>query len=791
YPPFSFVDKNNKITGFSIELLEAVANEMGMDITFKKGYWKDIKAELRQEELDILPLVSYSEKRDEYFDFTTPYIVLHGTIFVRADNDNIKTIDDLKGKKVMVMEGDSAHEYAVKNNVTEKLISFPTYQEVFRKLASGENDAILIQEFVGLKIIEQLGLDNIKNLRVSENRGIGELKHKLGKFEQKFSFAVKDGDKELLATLNEGLLLVREHGTYRELYEKWFSFATDSGMNKQEFLIYTGKVIFIISVILITMGFFIMRREVKNKTSKLSQEIQKKEKVMKDLERSEKVFRNTVKNAPYPIMIHTEDGKVIEISQGWTDFSGYKKEDIPTTLSWIKKAYTNSQRKKMIETIDELYNLETPKNVGQFEIITKSGDKRIWDFRTTALGPAINGKKALISMAKDITEEKEIQENLREAKIGAERANEAKSAFLANMSHELRTPLNGVLGFAGILEETETDEEKLEMLNLIEESGEHLLEIVNDILNLSKIESGIIEVNNENFRLDKLLDSLEKTMIKLMKRNEKDITFEVILENKVPTYIKADKLKIKQILINLLSNAGKFTEKGKIELKVKYLKGNRIKFEIDDTGIGISKADQKRIFDKFIQGEHYLTKKYEGTGLGLSISLQLVDLLGGRLDLKSKKGKGSRFIVVLPLEEVIYDDDKKQKEPEIINKKQIKLTKKVIIAEDNKISQRLVEKLCKDKGINLKKTGDGKELIEELSKNKYDLILMDIQMPKMDGVTATKIIRRKGSNIPIVAITAFAQNKDKDFFISVGMDDYISKPIDRDEFNEVLERYLL
>jgi ABC-type amino acid transport substrate-binding protein len=223
YPPFSVTDKG-VADGFSVDLLKAVADEMNLEIEFKIDEWNIIKKELKEGKIDVLPLVGYSEERDQYFEFTVPYIVMTGNIFVRKDNDSIQSEKDLKGKEIIVMQGDNAHEYAINNGLTDNIILTKTYKEAFEMLSSGKHDAVLAQSLVGIRIINDLNLSNLKEVMELDEDGVSKRKAKLSGFEQKFCFAVKEGDKELLAKLNEGLAIVSENGKYNELYQKWFPF---------------------------------------------------------------------------------------------------------------------------------------------------------------------------------------------------------------------------------------------------------------------------------------------------------------------------------------------------------------------------------------------------------------------------------------------------------------------------------------------------------------------------------------------------------------------------------------
>lgn len=268
YPPFSVVT-NGEADGFSVELLKAVANEVGLIIEFKVDNWDTIKSELEKGELDILPIVGYSEERDTYFDFTVPYIVMRGNIFVRNDYTDINSEDDLFDKEIIVMRGDNSQEYAENMGFTDKLILVDTYTEAFELLSSGAHDAVLAQSLVGLKLINDLKINNIEAVTQLSDNGVDRIKVSLEGFEQKFSFAVVEGDKELLAKLNEGLVIVSENGKYEELYNKWFPFLVENKIDYTRIAIFFFIAILVIIFAAGTISIYIIRKEVKKKTAEL------------------------------------------------------------------------------------------------------------------------------------------------------------------------------------------------------------------------------------------------------------------------------------------------------------------------------------------------------------------------------------------------------------------------------------------------------------------------------------------------------------------------------------------
>ena len=274
YPPFALVKPDGTADGFSVELLKAVADIAGLKVNIEVGPWNDIKNKLIHGQLDVLPLVSYSEERDRVMDFTTPYLRMHGTIFVRNGEKSIRTRDDLKDKEVLVMRGDTAHEYALKEHLSDHLILTDSFEEAFRRLSEGKHDAVIIQQLVGLQLINKLGLTNIVSVENIQDKDIKPSAEPLGGFEQKFCIAVKQGDAALLARLNEALAIAFADGTYDALYDKWFGpILPPAPISITRLISYVLMIVLPMVFIILVVGLWYLRREVAEKTLNLRQEI--------------------------------------------------------------------------------------------------------------------------------------------------------------------------------------------------------------------------------------------------------------------------------------------------------------------------------------------------------------------------------------------------------------------------------------------------------------------------------------------------------------------------------------
>lgn len=380
-----------------------------------------------------------------------------------------------------------------------------------------------------------------------------------------------------------------------------------------------------------------------------------------------------------------------------------------------------------------------------------------------------------------------------EAKIKAESIANLKSNFLANMSHEIRTPLNGIIGFTGILSDIKLSTEAKEQVRYIRECGESLAAIINDILDFSKISAGKLSVMKSNFNVKNCVLSTIHIFDHIT--TSRGIELKINIDDNIPDIIAGDSLRLKQVLTNLIGNAVKFTEEGSIEVNVdlverdnKYIK---LKFRIKDTGIGISEEAQSRLFYSFEQADVSTSRKYGGTGLGLTISKNLIEAMGGEIEVLSTEGEGAEFIFSITAFNPIDIG-------EVSTVQKISITErssesfKILVAEDNKVNQLLVKKLLQKLGYtNFKIVDNGKLAIEALNEEDFDLILMDIQMPVMDGYEATSTILKywTGEKRPLIyALSANVMEEDKKKASEVGFDGYIEKPIDIDEFSVVLDK---
>lgn len=423
----------------------------------------------------------------------------------------------------------------------------------------------------------------------------------------------------------------------------------------------------------------------------------------------------------------------------------------------------------------------------------------------------LDSKRLFLVVFQDISQRKEVEEAIQKAHDMAVEASVAKSEFLSNMSHEIRTPMNTIIGISDLLSETPLNDDQKKYVQIFKESGEHLLSLINDILDISKIEAGHAELEHADFNLQQLMDKIKEMMLIKIEPQKLNLVFDT--EPDIPRNLIGDAGRLKQVLLNLIGNAIKFTEKGEVLVKTKLKSLNMTKkevellFEIHDTGIGISAEKVGLLFHDFTQGDLSFTRKYGGSGLGLAISKKLIELMNGNIWVESEVGKGStfyftaKFLTAAPKQiEKRPSDEKNATIPASKalkeNSTQEGQAKRILLVDDSDDNRQLIELYLKKLPYTIDIAQNGEVAVDKFKTNKYDIVLMDIQMPVMDGYMATKIIRKWESDkqlipTPIIALTAHAFKEDEQKSLDAGCTGHLSKPIHKTTLIEALDKYIL
>jgi len=479
-----------------------------------------------------------------------------------------------------------------------------------------------------------------------------------------------------------------------------------------------------------------------------------------------------------------EGEKIIYVNDAFCNIHGYSREEIlqlPSFLSLLP----DEDKPELLERLKKRINGERRQNHAEARIVRKDG--KMVNVEYTVQNIEVEGRHQMRVITRDITEKKQYEEQLRIEKEHTESAEIAKKIgerFLTNMSHEIRTPMNAIVGFTHLMLKTSLTLEQHQYIDAIKISGDNLLVIINDILDLSRIKAGKMPIEQSAFKLSGVVAM--STELMRTKAMEKGIKISAYIDEHIDDDLIGDATRLNQVLLNLISNAIKFTERGEITIQVNLLSNKEEEVEVEiivkDTGIGIPKDKIDTIFHAFMQADNDTARKYGGTGLGLAIVKQLAELQGGSISVSSEEGKGSSFFFRIKYKKDLNRSIKNDSPlPEEVPKNKIK-NLNILLVEDNEMNQLFTKTLLENWGWHIDIAEDGIEAVKKAKNKDFDVILMDVQMPKMDGYVATRLIRNSlpGSkcNIPILAMTAHALRTEEEKCYKAGMNDYISKPFD-------------
>jgi signal transduction histidine kinase/CheY-like chemotaxis protein len=667
YPPFEFNDDTGNPSGFNVDIIRSVASVMNLNLKLELGPWGEVREKLESGQIDILIGMFKTPGRDKTADFTIPHFISTYVIFAR-DSSDIKSIEDIRGRDVIVQRGDLGHDFIIENGTAGKIITKKNLSETLSSLSKGEGDCVIAAHMQGLILIDEMGIGNVKTS--------GE-----PVVQRNYCIAVKKGDSELLSKLNEGLNIIKTSGEYDRIYEKWFSvYETKRIMHHPYFRILLP---FFLVLMAISSGIYfwniILQKKVREKTDALNSELENS---------------NRIKN-------------------------------------------------QLQESLAEL---------------------------------ARSKEEAL------------------QSKIDAEKSSEAKSFFLAGVSHELRTPLNGIIGMTNLLYGTELTAEQKNFLDMLKASADNLFRLMADLLDFSRVASGKFRFEMAPVNLGEFI--VNTSSVVRIPAEEKGLIFKV--NNTAPDVtLLIDKERLGQVVFNLAGNAVKYTESGSVTLDIFY--DDVLKISVSDTGIGMEQDVINEIFNPFMQVMTEGAGKNKGLGLGLAIVKLIVETFGGVIEVESVPGEGSRFTVLIPCREVNSENIKSIPPKSSFNlngSSDVELDNlSVLITEDDQINRVYLERILQKKGwtIDIAVTGD--EAVEKTKEKHYDVILMDLNLPGIDGTAAAELIRvfEKTHNLKpaaIIAVTAHAYPEDMAMCIDTGMDGYLSKPFSSKKLMDEIRRVL-
>ena len=779
--PYYFRDPaDGKPAGLAVDITDALARRAGLRIEYRFARaWDEVDSLVQSGQADLIPLRVINPDTSKKFLFTEVLDRAPISYLVRSTDST--TTGPAPGKRVGVMHKSFAQTYLQdRSDIT--LITYESLQHLLIDLVAGKLDLVLTFRDTIMQWAVKTGLED--RVRVLEPPLT----------EAKRAIAFHSGNKVLLEQFNH---VVREFSAspeYTTIYQRWMGKPESWWTARRTGLVVGGVAALLLGSVLAWRYVGLQRL-----TRRLRAEIEEHQQAVEALQISEGRFRDIVAASPVSMAICNGRNEVVLLNEAFSRLFGYTLQDIPTMDHWWRLAYPDPDYRQQLMTTWQEYTAASVRERRPFEpleveVCCKDGSWRT--VVTTATPLSRNNGGEVLAMLYDITDRKAAELALERARREADAANRAKSEFLANMSHEIRTPMNGITGMVQLLRYTELSGDQQEFLRCLELSTKNLLSLLNDILDLSKIESGKVSLEYADFSLTRSIEEVVTTQLSQIRQKGLQLTLE--LSDDLPAVIHGDALRFKQILLNLLGNAVKFTATGSITIRAAATapggQETAIRLTVSDTGIGMTPDTLERIFLPFEQADGSTTRLYGGTGLGLTICRRLAELMGGRIWAESEPGAGSSFFVELPF---ITDDAAQELLtdglPELPQPASRPLT--LLLAEDNQINAVTVSAMLQQLGHQTDCVDDGQQAVLQWRAKSYDLILMDIQMPVMSGIDALRMIRQEeqqhGGHLPVIALTARALRGDRERFMESGFDGYVPKPVRLRDLADEMERVVL
>jgi signal transduction histidine kinase/CheY-like chemotaxis protein/HPt (histidine-containing phosphotransfer) domain-containing protein len=777
WAPIDFDGPDGMPAGVARELLDLIAGRLDLYVEYVPGQsWREADEALRTRKVDLLLAVTRTPEREPHFEFTAPFMTYRSVIVVREDTPFIPDVSALRNKRFALVAGYTETDRLRERYPALDVMLVSTVSEALQAVAYGRADAAVGNITVMHHALREMGLTNLKVAAPTDDE------------ERRVYFAVREDWPELVGILNKGLAAITREERQRIL-DRWVDVEFERGLDPAQVWRRVGQAV-AGGAVLMLLGLFYLRR--------LRREIRERRVLQEQLSEARQHVVEIAQGLPgvvYQSVVHADGSG--EVRFGRDEY--YRLLGLPMTapakLDWetLSSVVVEEDRPVLREALVQAVKRQGDLVV-DFRVRGQDGAPARWiHIEAVVRRSPEPGILALWNgYAMDVTERKRLEEELAAARQAAEEGSRAKGEFLANMSHEIRTPLNAIIGLSLLATKTNLDSRQRDYVTKISGAAQSLLRIVNDVLDFSKIEAGQLGLEKIRFNIHTVFDDL--ISIVGHRAAEKGLELRVDVAPELPTHLVGDPLRLSQVLLNLTHNAIKFTQRGHVAVRAQVAgyQGEqvRIRFSVEDTGIGLSREQAGRLFRSFQQADSSTTRQYGGTGLGLSISRKLVELMAGEIGLDSEPGHGSTFwfTVTLPRASAGEEAAVPARHGPAANLRGAH----VLLVEDNVINQQVAAELLEGAGVKVDIAANGLEAMRAVRAQHYDAVLMDVQMPVMDGLQATQAIRgiETLKTLPIIAMTASVMRGDRDRCLAAGMNDYVSKPISVDQLLSTLSRWL-
>jgi len=774
WAPIDFDAADKLPAGVAAELMSLVAERLDLNIEYVPGQtYLQAYESARSRGVDLLLAASKNAERERHFAYTAPILSYRSVIVVRDDTPFVPDVSALLDKTFALVTGYTETADLLERYPALRVVPVADVGEALRAVATGKADATVGSIAVLHYKLRELGLANLKVAAPTDDR------------DRHVYFAVRDDWPELVSILNKGLATISP-AERQSILDRWINVEYERGLDPAKVWRIGGQALSGATVVALFVFIYLRR---------LRGEIAERRVLQQELAEARQHVVGMAQGLPgvvYQSIVRPDgSGRVVFGREAYYNLLGLDLAAPDLDWETLSEVVLEEDRARLREAMVHAVNTLGLLAI-DFRVRGDHGPRwiHIEAIPKRSVDPTVAG--IWNGYAMDITERKRLEADLAASQDAANAANRAKSEFLANMSHEIRTPMNAIIGLSHLTLKTDLDHRQRDYLTKISGAAQSLLRIVNDVLDVSKIEAGQLQLEHIRFNVHTIFDDL--ISIVGHRITEKGLELRMDIAPELPAYLVGDPLRLSQVLLNLTNNAVKFTSRGHVAVHAHVAEhvgdSVRVRFAIEDTGVGLTQEQSARLFRPFVQADSSTTRQFGGTGLGLSISKRLVELMGGEIGVDTMPGRGSTFwfnvrLVRAPFAEHVPAPARAPPAAGLRGAR-------VLLAEDNPINQQVAVELLQGAGASVDVAANGQEALSAVQGSAYDVVLMDLQMPVMDGLQATRAIREIDAlrELPIIAMTASVMSGDRDRCLQAGMSDHISKPISIDQLMTALARWL-